>query len=51
MGYLDATLEEIFTSTYNKKLGSPIEMRPYNAEHTKNMRDLNPQGVLLAMNL
>jgi hypothetical protein len=30
--------------TYNKKLQSTIEIRPFNADQTKNMRDLNPQG-------
>ncbi|KAL3079754.1 hypothetical protein niasHS_014036 [Heterodera schachtii] len=45
MSYLDATLEEIFMSTYKKRLPSPIEMRPYNAEQTKNMRELNPLDI------
>jgi len=44
---LDATIDEIFEMTYNKKLPSIIEIRPYNAEQTKTMRDLNPQGFLL----
>ncbi|CAK5075564.1 unnamed protein product [Meloidogyne enterolobii] len=43
--YLDATIDEIFEMTYNKKLPSIIEIRPYNAEQTKTMRDLNPQDV------
>ncbi|KAF7638129.1 DNA helicase [Meloidogyne graminicola] len=43
--YLDATVDEIFEMTYNKKLLSIIEIRPYNAEQTKTMRDLNPQDV------
>jgi hypothetical protein len=45
MGYLDATVDEIFEMHY-KKLPSTIEIRPYNAEQTKNMRDLNPQGII-----
>uniref|UniRef100_A0A914IAH7 DNA replication licensing factor MCM4 n=1 Tax=Globodera rostochiensis TaxID=31243 RepID=A0A914IAH7_GLORO len=45
MSYLDVTLEEIFMNTYNKRLPFPIEMRPFNAEQTKNMRDLNPLDI------
>uniref|UniRef100_A0A1I8B9Q9 DNA replication licensing factor MCM4 n=1 Tax=Meloidogyne hapla TaxID=6305 RepID=A0A1I8B9Q9_MELHA len=43
--YLDATVDEVFEMTHNKKLPSIIEIRPYNAEQTKTMRDLNPQDV------
>lgn len=45
MPFLDATVDEIFEMIYKKKLQSTIEIRPYNAEQTKNMRDLNPQGL------
>ena len=47
MPFLDATVDEIFEMIYKKKLQSTIEIRPYNAEQTKNMRDLNPQGMEL----
>ena len=43
INYLDTTVDEIFERTFKKKLQSPIEIRPYNAEQTKNMRELNPQ--------
>jgi len=43
--YLDLTVNELFFETYNKRLNAPIEIRPFNAEQTKNVRDLNPQDM------
>lgn len=43
--YLDMTVNEVFASRYQKVLRSPIEVRPFNSEKTRNMRSLNPQDV------
>ncbi|KAI1713878.1 MCM2/3/5 family domain-containing protein [Ditylenchus destructor] len=43
--YLDVTINDIFVQTYRKELPTPIEIRPYNVEVTKNMRDLNPEDI------
>ncbi|VDN30265.1 unnamed protein product [Gongylonema pulchrum] len=43
--YLDLTVNEIFAEKYQKVLYSPIEVRPFNAEKTRNMRALNPGDV------
>ncbi|MFH4981295.1 hypothetical protein AB6A40_008004 [Gnathostoma spinigerum] len=43
--YLDMTVNELFTEKYQKSLYAPIEVRPFNAEKTRNMRALNPQDV------
>uniref|UniRef100_A0A7E4UQJ7 DNA replication licensing factor MCM4 n=1 Tax=Panagrellus redivivus TaxID=6233 RepID=A0A7E4UQJ7_PANRE len=43
--YLDSVVNQLFFDNYNKTLPSPIEIRPYNAEQTRNMRELNPSDV------
>uniref|UniRef100_F1KWD0 DNA replication licensing factor MCM4 n=2 Tax=Ascaris TaxID=6251 RepID=F1KWD0_ASCSU len=43
--YLDITANELFSETYQKVLSTPIEVRPFNAEKTRNMRALNPADV------
>uniref|UniRef100_A0AAF5PZ15 DNA replication licensing factor MCM4 n=1 Tax=Wuchereria bancrofti TaxID=6293 RepID=A0AAF5PZ15_WUCBA len=43
--YLDLTINEIFSEKYQKVLYSPIEVRPFNAQKTRNMRALNPQDI------
>lgn len=35
----------IFKDSFKKDLIAPIEIRPFNADQTKNMRDLNPEGT------
>lgn len=42
--YLDIVVNEIFEEVYGKQLLTSIEVRPFNAETTKNLRDLNPEG-------
>ena len=42
--YLDSVVNEIYTEKYNRQLPSPIELRPFNAEKTRNMRNLDPTG-------
>uniref|UniRef100_A0A0R3RRE8 DNA replication licensing factor MCM4 n=1 Tax=Elaeophora elaphi TaxID=1147741 RepID=A0A0R3RRE8_9BILA len=43
--YLDLTINEIFSEKYQKVLYAPIEVRPFNAQKTRNMRALNPQDI------
>ncbi|CAD6186435.1 unnamed protein product [Caenorhabditis auriculariae] len=43
--YLDMTLNEIYTERFHRALPLPIELRPFNAEKTRNMRGLNPNDV------
>uniref|UniRef100_A0A183V2D3 DNA replication licensing factor MCM4 n=1 Tax=Toxocara canis TaxID=6265 RepID=A0A183V2D3_TOXCA len=43
--YLDITANELFAERYQKVLNTPIEVRPFNAEKTRNMRALNPGDV------
>ncbi|CAB3408782.1 unnamed protein product [Caenorhabditis bovis] len=43
--YLDMTINEIFAERFNRSLPQPIELRPFNAEKTRNMRGLNPNDV------
>uniref|UniRef100_A0A914YIW9 DNA replication licensing factor MCM4 n=1 Tax=Panagrolaimus superbus TaxID=310955 RepID=A0A914YIW9_9BILA len=43
--YLDSVTNQLFFDTYNKTLPTAIEIRPYNAEQTRNMRELNPCDV------
>ncbi|CAD5211429.1 unnamed protein product [Bursaphelenchus xylophilus] len=43
--YLDMVVNEIFEAKYRKILNSPIEVRPFNAEQTKSLRDLNPEDI------
>ncbi|CAD5207331.1 unnamed protein product [Bursaphelenchus okinawaensis] len=42
--YLDMVVNELFESLHRKLL-LPIEVRPFNAEQTKNLRDLNPEDI------
>ncbi|KAK0425006.1 hypothetical protein QR680_008976 [Steinernema hermaphroditum] len=42
--YLDMTVNEIYKERYDKEL-PPIEIRPFNAEKTRNMRSLNPSDI------
>jgi hypothetical protein len=35
----------IFKEIFKKDLNTPIEIRPFNADQTKNMRDLDPEGI------
>jgi hypothetical protein len=44
---LDAAVNVIFKDRYKKELPTPIEIRPFNADQTKNMRDLDPEGALM----
>lgn len=43
--YLDAAVNAIFKDRFNKDLNAPIEIRPFNADQTKNMRDLDPEDI------
>ncbi|KAI6208129.1 DNA replication licensing factor MCM4 [Aphelenchoides besseyi] len=43
--YLDMTVNDIFKEICKRTLTPPIECRPFNAEQTKNMRDLDPDDV------
>ncbi|CAI5437743.1 unnamed protein product [Caenorhabditis angaria] len=43
--YLDMTINEIFAERFHRSLAQPIELRPFNAEKTRNMRGLNPNDV------
>ncbi len=43
--YLDMTVNELFMENYAKSLRTPIEVRPFNVEKTRNMRGLNPEGL------
>ncbi|VDK83146.1 unnamed protein product [Litomosoides sigmodontis] len=43
--YLDLTINEMFSEKYQKVLYAPIEVRPFNAQKTRNMRALNPQDI------
>ncbi|VDN02161.1 unnamed protein product, partial [Thelazia callipaeda] len=43
--YLDLTINEMFAEKYQKVLYAPIEVRPFNAQKTRNMRALNPQDI------
>ncbi|TKR93675.1 hypothetical protein L596_008088 [Steinernema carpocapsae] len=42
--YLDMTINEIYKERFDKEL-PPIEIRPFNAEKTRNMRSLNPADI------
>ena len=42
---MDSVANQLFFDQFNKALLTPIEIRPYNAEQTRNMRDLNPTDV------
>ena len=43
---MDSAVNEIFFSLYPEaKLNHQIRIRPYNADRTKTMRLLNPEGV------
>lgn len=35
----------MFSEKYQKVLYAPIEVRPFNAQKTRNMRALNPQDI------
>ncbi|PIO77305.1 MCM2/3/5 family protein [Teladorsagia circumcincta] len=43
--YLDMTVNEIYQEKYNRALATPIELRPFNADKTRNMRSLNPCDI------
>ncbi|KAK6726790.1 hypothetical protein RB195_004852 [Necator americanus] len=43
--YLDMTVNEIYQEKYNRTLATPIELRPFNADKTRNMRSLNPCDI------
>ncbi|KIH46872.1 hypothetical protein ANCDUO_23071 [Ancylostoma duodenale] len=43
--YLDMTVNEIYQEKYNRVLATPIELRPFNADKTRNMRSLNPCDI------
>ncbi|GMT00969.1 hypothetical protein PENTCL1PPCAC_23143, partial [Pristionchus entomophagus] len=43
--YLDMTTNEIYIEKFQRKLSSPIELRPFNADKTRNMRSLNPGDI------
>uniref|UniRef100_A0A914W1S5 DNA replication licensing factor MCM4 n=1 Tax=Plectus sambesii TaxID=2011161 RepID=A0A914W1S5_9BILA len=43
--YLDMTVNELFVERFSKQLRGPIEVRPFNAERTRNMRGLNPDDI------
>ncbi|KJH44662.1 MCM2/3/5 family protein [Dictyocaulus viviparus] len=43
--YLDMTVNEIYQDKYNRTLSTPIELRPFNADKTRNMRSLNPSDI------
>uniref|UniRef100_A0A0N4WV79 DNA replication licensing factor MCM4 n=1 Tax=Haemonchus placei TaxID=6290 RepID=A0A0N4WV79_HAEPC len=43
--YLDITVNEIYQEKYNRALATPIELRPFNADKTRNMRSLNPCDI------
>uniref|UniRef100_A0AC35TL03 DNA replication licensing factor MCM4 n=1 Tax=Rhabditophanes sp. KR3021 TaxID=114890 RepID=A0AC35TL03_9BILA len=43
--YLDIVVNDLFEKKYERRLAFPIEVRLYNAEKTKNMRDLEPGDV------
>lgn len=43
--YMDMTVNEIYQEKYNRALATPIELRPFNAEKTRNMRSLNPSDI------
>jgi DNA replication licensing factor MCM4 len=43
---LDLAVNDLFHETYpGSQIDAMIQVRPYNAEKTKNMRSLNPEGV------
>ncbi|CAI4229912.1 unnamed protein product [Auanema sp. JU1783] len=43
--YLDHTVNEVFVEKYQRQLPVPIELRPFNADKTRNMRGLNPTDI------
>ncbi|VDK66895.1 unnamed protein product [Anisakis simplex] len=43
--YLDITANELFQEKYQKVLNTPIEIRPFNAQKTRNLRALNPADM------
>ncbi|VDM56887.1 unnamed protein product [Angiostrongylus costaricensis] len=43
--YMDMTVNEIYQDKYNRSLATPIELRPFNADKTRNMRSLNPCDI------
>ncbi|GMR54041.1 hypothetical protein PMAYCL1PPCAC_24236, partial [Pristionchus mayeri] len=43
--YLDMTINEIYLEKFQRKLATPIELRPFNADKTRNMRSLNPGDI------
>ncbi|VDM77622.1 unnamed protein product [Strongylus vulgaris] len=43
--YLDMTVNEIYQEKYNHSMATPIELRPFNADKTRNMRSLNPCDI------
>uniref|UniRef100_A0A0N4Z495 DNA replication licensing factor MCM4 n=1 Tax=Parastrongyloides trichosuri TaxID=131310 RepID=A0A0N4Z495_PARTI len=49
---MDVVVNEIFKKRHGRKLDNPIEIRPFNAEKTKNIRDLEPSDIdcLLTIN-
>lgn len=43
----DMAVNDLFLSTYpDAQIDRMIQVRPYNAEKTKNMRSLNPEGTI-----
>ncbi|CEF69260.1 DNA replication licensing factor MCM4 [Strongyloides ratti] len=43
--YMDVVANQMFEEKYERRLHDPIEFRVFNAEKTKNMRDLEPSDV------
>ncbi|CAJ0585305.1 unnamed protein product, partial [Mesorhabditis spiculigera] len=43
--YLDGAVNEIFQKEYNRNLPGQIEVRPYNADKTRCMRNLDPVDI------
>ncbi|CAJ0946215.1 unnamed protein product, partial [Mesorhabditis belari] len=43
--YLDMTANEVYLEKYNQQLPTPIEIRPFNAEKTRCMRNLDPVDI------
>ncbi|UMM11672.1 hypothetical protein L5515_000840 [Caenorhabditis briggsae] len=43
--YLDIVVNEVFAERFNRTFSQSIELRPFNAEKTRNMRGLNPNDV------
>ncbi|CAL2030869.1 unnamed protein product [Caenorhabditis brenneri] len=43
--YLDIVVNEVFAERFNRTLAQSIELRPFNAVKTRNMRGLDPKDV------